>query len=209
VGADGDGDPCVGADGDGNCAESCNANGDNCTAPDPNGTACDDGLFCTLTDTCVSGHCAGTGNPCIGGDECNDSCSESADTCADAAGIPCASDGNPCTQDLCDDEVGYINAEEPRAACLVASPSSLQIRDSGDDDRDQFRWKWLKGEMTSQAELGDPSTATAYTRCVYDTAGGMTRLATLLQADPNPAWLSYAPRGWRLKDAAGTFDGVR
>jgi hypothetical protein len=63
--------------------------------------------------------------------------------------------------------------------------------------------------MTSQAELGDPSTATAYTRCVYDTAGGMTRLAALLQADPNPAWLSYAPRGWRLKDAAGTFDGVR
>ncbi|MCG8670523.1 MAG: DUF4215 domain-containing protein, partial [Pseudomonadales bacterium] len=45
------GDPCAGPDGDNNCAESCDEGADACTADDPNGSACDDGLFCTATDT--------------------------------------------------------------------------------------------------------------------------------------------------------------
>ena len=51
------GDPCPGLDGDGNCSESCNEAADDCTAPDLNGSACDDGLFCTGTDTCYGGTC--------------------------------------------------------------------------------------------------------------------------------------------------------
>ncbi|MCH7780930.1 MAG: hypothetical protein IH848_08795, partial [Acidobacteria bacterium] len=38
---------------------------------------CDDGLFCTGTETCVSGSCQSSGNPCAGGETCNDS----TDTC--------------------------------------------------------------------------------------------------------------------------------
>src|SRR5207244_3177174 len=32
-----------------------------------NSAPCDDGLFCTQTDTCSGGSCAGAGDPCSGG----------------------------------------------------------------------------------------------------------------------------------------------
>ncbi len=93
--------PCSGADGDGNCAESCDEAADACTAADPDGSACNDGLFCTQTDTCTAGVCVGTGDPCPGPDgdgQCNESCDEAADSCTapDPIGVPC-NDGLFCT----------------------------------------------------------------------------------------------------------------
>ena len=67
-----------------------------------NSAPCDDGFFCTLNDTCSEGSCVGSGDPCAGGPECNDSCNEAADSCATAAGVSCSSDSNPCTIDQCD-----------------------------------------------------------------------------------------------------------
>jgi cysteine-rich repeat protein len=67
-----------------------------------NGTPCDDGLFCTLTDTCQAGSCTGIGDPCAGQGECDDHCNEATDDCAEPAATACAGDGNPCTLDLCD-----------------------------------------------------------------------------------------------------------
>lgn len=44
-----------------------------------NGTPCNDGQFCTLTDTCQSGVCAGSGSPCDDGLACTqDNCSGAA-----------------------------------------------------------------------------------------------------------------------------------
>ena len=48
---------------------------------------CDDGLFCTGTETCVSGSCQSSGDPCPGGTTCN----EATDTCDAAA---CDNDGS-------------------------------------------------------------------------------------------------------------------
>ena len=39
-----------------------------CTAADTDGSSCDDGQFCTQVDTCASGICGGTGDPCPGAD---------------------------------------------------------------------------------------------------------------------------------------------
>jgi hypothetical protein len=47
---------------------------------------CDDGSFCTGTETCFGGSCQSSGDPCAGGDACN----ESTDTCDAAA---CDNDG--------------------------------------------------------------------------------------------------------------------
>jgi len=91
----GTGSPCPGPDGDSNCKESCNESQKDCSANDPTGSACNDGLFCTLTDQCdANGTCVGTGNPCPGnnvGPKCNDSCNEAAKNCtaADAANTSC------------------------------------------------------------------------------------------------------------------------
>ena len=65
-----------------------------------NVASCDDGLFCTTTDVCGGGLCGGSGNPCQGGDICNDQCDETSDTCAET-GTACE-DGLFCTgNDTC------------------------------------------------------------------------------------------------------------
>lgn len=66
------------------------------------GLSCDDGAFCTGVDTCLSGACVSTGDPCSGGGECNVVCNEGPDTCFDAGGTACTDDGNVCTDDECD-----------------------------------------------------------------------------------------------------------
>jgi len=68
-----------------------------------NGTACDDGLFCDGSDTCVGGVCVAESiDPCLSGSECADLCDEVNDTCFDPAGVPCADDAEICTDDVCD-----------------------------------------------------------------------------------------------------------
>ena len=98
----------------GGSAPDCSAAGDQCNdascdpagtegncdllTPVEDGTACDDGAFCTSTDTCQSGVCVGTGNPCepLVCDEANDVCIEC------RTGGDC-DDGNVCTDDICED----------------------------------------------------------------------------------------------------------
>ena len=70
------GDPCTGPDDDADCAESCDEAADDCTAADGNGSSCDDGLFCTLVDSCLAGACVGSDDPCTGSDG-DDDCAES------------------------------------------------------------------------------------------------------------------------------------
>lgn len=58
---------------------------------------CDDGLFCTGTETCVSGSCQSSGNPCPGGTTCN----ESTNTCDSGTcggnKAPCSSNADCCS----------------------------------------------------------------------------------------------------------------
>ena len=70
-----------------------------CT-PQANMEPCDDGLFCTTTDVCSGGVCGGSGDPCLGGDTCNDQCNEALDTCAETGTV--CEDGLYCTgNDTC------------------------------------------------------------------------------------------------------------
>ena len=78
-----------------------------CTLVPNQGAACDDGLFCTETDTCnATGTCVGSGDPCPGADgdnDCSEGCNETANNCSglDPAGSPC-DDNLFCTQtDTC------------------------------------------------------------------------------------------------------------
>lgn len=68
----------------------------------PTAGSCDDGLFCNGTDTCSAGSCNHSGDPCVGGGECSDTCDEQADNCLAPVGTPCTSDSNVCTDDICD-----------------------------------------------------------------------------------------------------------
>ncbi|HXC52051.1 MAG TPA: S8 family serine peptidase [Candidatus Limnocylindrales bacterium] len=86
------------------CEDGNTAAGDCCSptcTKESNGSPCNDSLFCTATDLCVSGVCTGSGDPCALGGDCNDSCNESANNCSVSAGTACTSDANPCTLDRC------------------------------------------------------------------------------------------------------------
>lgn len=126
----GGGSPCAAnvGDNDSDCTESCNEGTDSCIANDPNGTSCNDGAFCTVTDTCTNGVCGGTGNPCTAnvGDndsDCSESCNEVSNNCTSndpnasacndgqfctttdtcTAGV-CGGTGNPCSANLGDND---------------------------------------------------------------------------------------------------------
>jgi hypothetical protein len=79
------------------------------------GATCEDGLYCTVDDTCDGGLCqSGTARVCDpGGDPCNGaSCDESADACVETPlpnGSPCTS-ANPC----------MVNAICQNGTCLGA-----------------------------------------------------------------------------------------
>lgn len=66
-------------------------------------TTCDDGVFCNGADTCSNGVCSQhAGNPCAGGEQCNDVCNEEGGNCFAPAVTSCATDDNVCTDDHCD-----------------------------------------------------------------------------------------------------------
>ncbi|MFN2424919.1 MAG: hypothetical protein ABR587_00580 [Candidatus Binatia bacterium] len=62
-----------------------------------NALPCDDGLFCNGDDACTNGACAAhSGDPCLGGEVCGDSCNEIADDCFDVAGSLCCAAAGSC-----------------------------------------------------------------------------------------------------------------
>ncbi len=90
-----DGDPCTN---DGNACTDDVCGGGACTHPNlADGAACDDGLFCTATDTCTTGVCGGSGGTCTP----PDLCSEAADACVECLVDGDCTDVDICTTDIC------------------------------------------------------------------------------------------------------------
>jgi hypothetical protein len=67
----------------------------------PNTIPCDDGLFCTATDTCAGSVCVGTGVACP---VPNELCDEAGDRCVECFTVAdCPDDQINCTVDQCVD----------------------------------------------------------------------------------------------------------
>ncbi|HEY2774590.1 MAG TPA: hypothetical protein VGK20_11145 [Candidatus Binatia bacterium] len=159
--------PCPGADGDGNCAETCDELGRSCTASDPEGSPCDDGLFCTATDTCDGrGTCRGWGDPCAadvgdGDSDCSESCSEADRACSapDIDGAPC-DDGLACT----------IGERCIGGACTASGTTSC---DDGNPCTDEFcapDGSCLRSYNSNACNDGNP--CTTGDRCLGGTCTG-------------------------------------
>ncbi|MBI5502271.1 MAG: hypothetical protein HY907_18655 [Deltaproteobacteria bacterium] len=99
----------------------------------PAGTGCNDGLYCTLTDTCNAGACTGAGARCpVSG--CVGGCNEVTDACTPApVGTPCAGAAGTCsTAGLCDGTLvcpgaGYRPAGFP---CRSVAPGGCDVAES-------------------------------------------------------------------------------
>ncbi len=90
----------------------------------PNTAPCDDGLFCTVNDTCQAGACQGAARDCSPiADQCNDGvCDEAVDTCITQVkpdGSAC-DDGDLCSQtDAC--QAGACTGATP-VVCVALDP---------------------------------------------------------------------------------------
>lgn len=199
-----------------------------------NALPCDDGDACTTDDTCENEACVGgpsldcddgdicTDNACIPASGCSttfnsaecddgDACTVS-DVCVDGTCVggapPVCDDGDPCTQEICSTVLGCVNAPEPAVGCFEPGKALFQVKANADPAKNQLRWKWLKGAAVAQADLGDPSTSTTYTICIYDSEGAVSSVATRLDVGPGSGWTDKNPKGWLYKDTTATQSGV-
>ena len=110
-------------------------------------------------------------------------------------------DGNTADGDCC-----LSDCQLP-TGCLTGAKASLQVKEKG--DKDQIKWKLGKGGVLGQADLGTPTTTTAYTLCIYDETGDVPALATSLTVAADATkWKDKDPKGFQYKDKAGASDGV-
>lgn len=102
----------------------------------------------------------------------------------------------------------------PRLDCRVpiqSRKSSVKIKDVANDARDLFQWTWPNGAATTAGDLGNPTTTTDYTVCVYDQNGLYLRAAVAPggTCDGKPCWAAKPKGTFLYKDKAATADGVQ
>jgi len=92
----------------------------------------------------------------------------------------------------------------------VPGKSKLNVRDRSPDTADAVTWKWVHGDDTALAELGDPLATHSYALCLYDAAGFKLEAAVGHGGTcGKPCWTSLGADGFRYVDKQGTRGPVR
>ena len=106
-------------------------------------------------------------------------------------------------------------AAQPAVGCRSAGRSIFKLKNRSASSR-QLKWSWLKGDAPV-AELGDPTTDTAYALCVYDEQGLQATSAMTIEVEASgvcPAkdcWRQLGgspPRGYKYRDPESHQGGV-
>src|SRR5262249_16292498 len=129
---------------------------------------------------------------CMGGDGC---CPAGCDSGNDA---DC-----PATTSTTTTTLPPLCAPAPATGCRLAQSgaSSVQIKDNGDNTKDQFKWKWAKGAATDVTNFKDPVSGSAtYRLCVYDASG---HSQPLMQMDVPPGGMCGTKAGWKARGTTG------
>ena len=161
-------------------------------AVQPGSRCADDGNDCTF-DACgfdSSGSLSCQHNPLQPGSACNDH--------------------SPCTQfDACS-PAGVCVGSSPVLDCRSAAKASLVIKNNPHDALDLVDYKWVQGAATEEFELGDPTTTTTYTLCIFDGAGTLRMSASVPpggQCGDVPCWTAKA-KGFAYRDELGQAAGI-
>jgi hypothetical protein len=110
----------------------------------------------------------------------------------------------------------------PAAGCrrpLEPGRARLDVRDDAKDRRDEFLWKWRKGQATAPGNFGDPVDGDGMVFCAYDESGdapvlifhsgvpangGCTGAKECWKGKGNPKGL----RGYLYRNRSGRPDGI-
>ena len=114
------GDPCTP---NGDCNHACHPANGQCTDPET-GTSCNDTLYCTTTDTCTTGTCGGTGDPCDACHTCNEgtnACDVNSGSCFISGQCYANGDANPANSCQYCDASGSPTAWADRAVGYVCA----------------------------------------------------------------------------------------
>lgn len=116
---------------------------------------------------------------------------------------------------------GLACAPAALAGCrtpTVPLKAKMLLLDASDALHDQLRWKFVKGEATDAADLGDPTASEDYALCMYDAsnAGGALLMENRIPAGgicgTKPCWkgLGNPPgtKGYRYKSKDRTPHGI-
>lgn len=171
-----DGNPTSGDGCDANCTASACGNGIVAGAE-----TCDDGN--TDAGDCCDAGCLleSDGAPCTAGDQCITGTTCSAGTCGGGAPVACG------TCERCDAEAGCVPDVRPSCfSTAIQGASSLQIKNSPVDAKDQLQWQIKKGDFLLLSQYGDPvpNGGDDYALCLFDVSGLEPKL---LLASPIPA----------------------
>jgi hypothetical protein len=93
--------------------------------------------------------------------------------------------------------------------CRTAERSLLMADRVGDARRQRLVWKWWRGQTTSPAEFGDPTTTTDYALCFYGGSDGTLIGEAAIYVPANGTRWRRVRTGYRYHDQAGNADGVR
>ena len=96
--------------------------------------------------------------------------------------------------------------DSPRLGCRTAEKSLLLLDDKDGGGHDRVLWKFVRGQSTSQADFGQPTSTTDYALCIYDAADRILRLE--VGADFF-RWRPSGDRGWAYTDRSGSQAGVQ
>ncbi len=96
---------------------------------------------------------------------------------------------------------------------IQSNKSALQMVKKG-GTKDRLVFKWIKGEATGLADLGNPSAATTYTMCIYDQTANVSSLVQESVVPPGgtcnnrPCWKSTS-KGYKYSDRLLSNDGIK
>ncbi len=167
---------------------------------------------CTLR--AAGGLCRPLAHPCDAAETCDgQSPSCPADSPA-PAGSPCAGAGDLCASSaVCNSAGACEPVVGPQPGCKAPIESGRAKVDLRDDETDKGSWTWTKGTATAKAEFGDPTSATDYALCIYDTTAGTPSLALAARipaggtCGTRPCWKA-TKAGFQYANKAGTGDGL-
>jgi hypothetical protein len=95
----------------------------------------------------------------------------------------------------------------------ATTATNLPAQNEANDARDELAWRWLGGEATSPADLGDPRTTDRYALCIYAGAVEPALVGSAIadaggSCDSRPCWRAKTDGGFVYRTQTPNAAGI-